>query len=164
METMSNVKEVDLTELEGILGDYERGDSSLLIPLLQATQGIYGYLPMPALERISEHLRVSMAQVYGVATFYTQFSLIPRGANTIRVCCGTSCHVRGGKAILEALERTLDVKAGETTEDMKYSLETVACLGTCFLSPVMMINDRYYGKLTPKKAEAIVKAYPEPVP
>jgi len=159
MEAKLDVGEMDLTKLERLLEDYEVGDESLLIPLLQAAQSIHGYLPMPVLERIAEHLKLPMSRVYGVATFYAQFYFTPRGRNTIRVCCGTACHVRGGKAILEALERALGVSAGETTEDLKFSLETVACLGTCFLSPVMMINDEYFGKLTPSKAEEILKQY-----
>jgi len=159
MEAKLDVGEMDLTKLERLLEDYEVGDESLLIPLLQAAQSVYGYLPMPVLERIAEHLKLPMSRVYGVATFYAQFYFTPRGRNTIRVCCGTACHVRGGKAILEALERALGVSAGETTEDLKFSLETVACLGTCFLSPVMMINDEYFGKLTPSKAEEILKQY-----
>lgn len=159
LSTEEDVREVDLTKLEELSKDYKSGDQSLLIPLLQAAQDLYGYLPMPVLERIAEHLRMSMSRVYGVVTFYAQFYLTPRGENTIKVCRGTACHVRGGKAILETLERALGIKAGETTEDLNFALETVACLGTCFLSPVMMINDKYYGKLTPKKAEEILKQY-----
>lgn len=159
METNSAVMEIDMTGLEELLEDYESGDESLLIPLLQAAQKAYGYLPMPALERIAEYLRISISQVYGVVTFYTQFSLSPRGANTIKVCCGTACHVRGGKAILEAFERALGIKACETTEDMKFTLETVACLGTCFLSPVVMVNDKYFGRMTPKKVDAVLKQF-----
>jgi NADH-quinone oxidoreductase E subunit len=159
MEAKSDVKEIDLTGLEEALEHYKPGDKSLLIPLLQAAQKIYGYLPMPVLKRISEYLKVPIAQVYGVVTFYTQFFLIPRGANTIKVCCGTACHVRGGKAILEAFERALGIKACETTEDMKFSLETVACLGTCFLSPVVMVNNKYFGKMTPKKVDAVLKQF-----
>jgi NADH-quinone oxidoreductase E subunit len=159
MEGRPNFREVDLTKLEEILGAYETGNDSLLIPLLQAAQEAYTYLPMPVLERIAEHLKMSISRVYGVATFYAQFSFAPRGRNTVRVCCGTACHVRGGKAVLEALERALGIKAGQTTEDLEFSLETVACLGTCFLSPVMMINDKYYGKLTPRKAEETLKQY-----
>jgi NADH-quinone oxidoreductase subunit E len=159
MEAKSKSKEIDLTRLEDLLRDYKIGDESFLVPLLQAAQSVYGYLPMPVLERIAEHLKISMSRVYGVTTFYAQFHLTPHGRNTIRVCRGTACHIRGGKAVLEALERVLGIKAGETTEDMKFSLETVACLGTCFLSPVMMINDKYFGKLTPKKAEEILGQY-----
>jgi NADH:ubiquinone oxidoreductase subunit E len=159
IEANLKVEEIDLTELEGALGDYQTGDESLLIPLLQAAQKIYGYLPIPVLERISQHLRVPIPRVYGVVTFYTQFSLTPRGLNTIKSCCGTACHVRGGKSVLEALERTLGIKAGETTEDLKFTLETVACLGTCFLSPVIMINDKYFGGMTPKKVDMVLKQF-----
>ena len=159
METNSAVMEIDMTGLEELLEDYESGDESLLIPLLQSAQKAYGYLPMPALERIAEHLRISISQVYGVVTFYTQFSLTPRGANTIKVCCGTACHVRGGKGVLEAFERALGIKACETTEDMKFTLETVACLGTCFLGPVMMVDNVYYGHMAQSKVRDILQSY-----
>jgi len=159
MEAITDVIEIDLTKLEEILKKYKIGQGSLLIPILQETQSVYGYLPMPALDRIAEYLRISKNQVFGVATFYAQFSLKARGKNIIKVCNGTSCHVRGGKAVLEALEHALGVQAGDTTPDMNFTLETVACLGTCFLSPVMMINDKYYGKLNPKKAEEILRQF-----
>ena len=160
VETKPSVsREIDLTKLEELLGGYEAGDKSLLIPLLQSAQKTYGYLPMPVLERIAEHLKIPISQVYGVVTFYTQFSLTPRGANTIKVCCGTACHVRGGEAILEAFERALGIEACETTEDLRFTLETVACLGTCFLAPVVMINDKYFGRMTPKKVDAVLKQF-----
>ena len=159
METTASIIQYDATKLEEILENFETGDSSSLIPLLQSVQEVYGYLPEPALERIAEHLKVPKNQIYGVATFYAQFSLKPRGRNIIKVCSGTSCHVRGGKAILATVERILGIKAGDTTPDLEFTLETVACLGTCFLSPVMMINDKYYGKLNPRKAEEILMRY-----
>jgi NADH-quinone oxidoreductase subunit E len=159
MEAKLDVNTVDILELENTLKSFKPGDEGRLIPVLQAAQEIYGYLPPPVLDRISEYLKVPLVQVYGVATFYAQFSLKPRGKNIIKVCTGTSCHVRGGQLVLEALEKTLGVEAGETTTDMKFTLETVACLGTCFLSPVMMINDKYYGKLTPHKAEEIITQF-----
>ena len=151
--------QIDITKLEELLKDHEAGDESLLIPLLQDAQKAYGYLPMPVLERIAEHLEVSISQVYGVVTFYAQFSLAPRGVHTIKVCCGTACHVRGGKAILEAFERTLGIEACETTPDLKFTLETVACLGTCFLAPVVMVDDKYFGRMTPKKVDAVLKQF-----
>jgi NADH-quinone oxidoreductase E subunit len=151
--------ESDLTKLEELLEDFEIGDESLLIPLLQAAQKAYGYLSMKVLDRIAEHLEISRSRAYSVATFYSQFHLTPRGENVIRVCTGTACHVRGGKSILDILEHKLGIKAGETTEDLKFSLETVACLGTCFLSPVMVINGKYFGKLTPKKVLEILEQY-----
>jgi len=159
MGANSTVKEVDLTKIDELLDDFEAGTESLLIPLLQAAQKAYGYLPMPVLEKIAKHLKVPISQAYGVVTFYTQFSLTPRGVNTVRVCCGTACHVKGGQAVLEAFQRALGIEAGETTEDLKFSLETVACLGTCFLAPVAMVNDKYFGKMTPKKVGAVLKQF-----
>ncbi len=159
MGTKSDVMQIDMTKIEDLLGDYEAGDESLLIPLLQDAQKAYGYLPMPVLGRIAEHLRVSISRVYGVVTFYAQFSLTPRGVHTIKVCCGTACHVRGGKTVLEAFERALGVEACETTPDLKFTLETVACLGTCFLAPVVMIDDKYFGRMTPKKVDAVLKQF-----
>ena len=150
---------VDLELLGKILEGREAGDKSILIPLLQEVQKAYGYLPMPALEQIAERLKIPISHIYGITTFYTQFSLSPRGKNTIKVCCGTACHVRGGKAVLEAFERALGIKACETTDDLNFTIETVACLGTCFLSPVVMINDKYYGKMTPKKVDAVLKQF-----
>ena len=142
MQSPDNVK---LNEAEELLKGYKQGDESLLIPILQETQKIYGYLPKNALKRIAEHVDVSLGHIYGLVTFYAQFYLTPRGRNTIRICRGTACHVRGGPTILRAAERALNIKEGETTSDFKFSLETVACLGTCFLSPIMMVNNDYYG-------------------
>ncbi|MBD3184371.1 NADH-quinone oxidoreductase subunit NuoE [Candidatus Poribacteria bacterium] len=152
-------REVDVADFEELLDKYEPGDASRLIPFLQDVQEIYGYLPGQFMERIAKHLRIPKNQVFGVATFYAQFSLKPRGKNVIKVCTGTSCHVRGSKNVLEVMEKALEIKAGDTTPDLNFTLETVACLGTCFLSPVMMINDKYYGKLTPHKTEEILKEY-----
>ena len=153
------VEEVGLVELDRLLEDFESGKESLLIPLLQKAQRIYGYLSPPVLDRVAEHLKIPVSRVYEVATFYTQFHLTPHGRNTIRVCRGTACHIKGGESILEAVEEKLGIKDGETTDDLEFSLETVACLGTCFLSPVMMINERYYGKLTPKKVIEILEQH-----
>ncbi len=141
-----------------ILERYEH-KQSMLIPILQAVQEEYRYLPEEVLEFIASSLKIPTARVYGVATFYAQFRFKPSGKNVIRVCRGTACHVRGSKGVLEAIERELGIKNGDVTPDLKFSLETVACLGTCFLAPVMMINDRYYGKLTTKTIQGILKQY-----
>jgi len=161
METAvkSDVNELDLTKLDEVLSKYDAGDESLLIPVLQAAQHFYGYLSMPILERIAEYLHAPLSRVYGVATFYAQFRFSPTGKYKIKVCRGTACHVRGSKGILEALERELKIKDGQTTPDLKFSIETVACLGTCFLAPVMMVNEKYFGKLTTKKIQDIMKQF-----
>ena len=157
--TKSNVNELDLNELDKVLEGIEEGNESLLIPALQAAQELFGYLSMPVLERISERLHIPLSRAYGVATFYAQFRFKPSGRNVVKVCRGTACHVRGSKGILEALERELKIKDGEATPDLKFSIETVACLGTCFLAPVMMVNEKYYGKLTTKKIRDVVSQY-----
>lgn len=130
-----------------------------LIPLLQRVQEEIGYIPKGAVEPIAEALRLFPSQVQGVISFYSQFSTEPRGRNIIRVCRGTACHVRGGRTILKVVQQNLGIQEGKTTEDMKYTLETVACLGTCFLAPVMMVNRSYFGKLVPPKVQSILRQY-----
>ena len=130
-----------------------------LIPILQEVQEIYGYLPEEILTYISKHSKVPLSKIYGIVTFYAQFSLVPRGKNTIKICQGTACHVKGGKRVLSKLEKLLGIKAGETSSDLKFTLETVRCLGTCFLAPVMMINHDYFGKLTPDRVSSILGQY-----
>jgi NADH:ubiquinone oxidoreductase subunit E len=149
---------VDVSRIDPILTKWASQDGAL-IPVLQEVQGVYGYLPEEALTRVGKTLHVPMSRIYGVVTFYAQFYLTPRGQHTIKCCQGTACHVRGGKGVLEALMRELKVAPGGTTEDQKFSLETVACVGTCFLAPVMMIGEDYYGKLTPNNAVKAVRKY-----
>jgi len=133
--------------------------SSNLIDLLQKVQGRFGYLPRNALEELSRRTKIRLSRIYGVVTFYAQFYTEPRGRHTILCCRGTACHVKGASKVLDAVKRTLGIREGQTTPDMEFYLETVACLGTCFLAPVMMIDDQYYGRLTPQRAEAILKSY-----
>lgn len=143
-------------------GDLERlepvGDGDL-IPLLQQIQDEYGYLPMEVLENLSQRTGIPTSRMYGVITFYAQFSLTPRGRYTVRCCRGTACYVRGSKAVRDAVAGALGVEEGETGEDHRFSFETVACLGTCFLAPVMMVNEQYYGLLTPEKATSVLSTY-----
>lgn len=145
---MSN--DVDLSLLDPILKKYQSQEGAL-ITMLQELQAVYGYLPEVVLTHLSQEVKVPLSQIYGVVTFYAQFYLTPRGRNIIRVCRGTACHVRGGSRILEAVEREVGITEGETTPDLEYSLETVACIGACALAPTMVINEKTYGKLTPKK-------------
>jgi len=144
--------------LKAIFSMY-KGEPGELIPVLQHVQEEIGYLPEEALVEIARFVGAPDSRVYSVATFYAQFHLTPCGESIIRVCTGTGCYVKGGKNILGVMESKLGIKAGETTEDLKFSLETVSCLGTCFLSPVMVINGKYFGKLTPKKALEILDQY-----
>ena len=149
----------DLGKLAPILSGYRRGDQSALLPVLQQVQAIYGYLPRPALKEVSRRLGIALSRIYGVVTFYSQFHLTPRGRHTIRCCQGTACYVRGSKDVLAALQEALGVEVGETTPDLRYTLDTVACLGTCFLAPVMMIDTQYFGKLTSSKIAAILRQF-----
>jgi NADH-quinone oxidoreductase subunit E len=146
---------IDLTLLEPVLAERAGMDGSL-IPILQKTQDIYGYLPAEALAEISRATRIPLSKVYGVVTFYAQFSLVPKGKHTVRVCRGTACHVRGGKSVLTTAKRVLGVGDGETTEDMMFTLETVACLGACALAPVAVVDGTYYGKVTAQRMEQII--------
>ncbi len=148
-------KDVALQSLLDQYRDYKGG----LIPVLQEAQNIYGYLPKDALQTIAKELRIPFSKVYGVCTFYAQFHLKPRGRNIIRVCLGTACHVRGGSKIFEAAKEHLGVGHGETTEDLRFTLETVACIGACGLSPCMMVNDETHGRLVPKQVGGIFDTY-----
>jgi NADH-quinone oxidoreductase subunit E len=124
------------------------GDRQELIPILQETQEKFRYLPAEAVKEIARFLHISETTVYGVATFYAQFKLTPLGRKVIKICRGTACHVRGSQKMLFELEKKLGIKAGETTPDGEYSLETVACIGACALAPVMLIENETYGKMT----------------
>jgi NADH:ubiquinone oxidoreductase subunit E len=148
----------DLSKVDEILQEYEKKEASL-IPVLQEVQAALRYLPEEALVRIGQKLRIPLSRIYGVVTFYSQFYLTPRGKHVIKSCQGTACHVRGAKGALDALSRELKVEPGGTTADVNFTLETVACLGTCFLAPVIMVDEDYYGKLTPKRAVDALKKY-----
>lgn len=133
-----------------ILSSYNRTEDEL-IPILQKVQEEFGYLSENAMREVAKFTRVPESRVYAVATFYAQFRFTPIGKNHVMVCRGTACHVRGAPRILEAIEKQLGIKEGETTPDMEYSLETVACIGACGLSPCIMINKKVKAKMTPKK-------------
>lgn len=142
-----------------ILSKYNEGDKSSLIPILQDIQDDYGYLPEGELSKVSKHLDMPLSRIYGVATFYNQFRLTPLGKNVIRVCRGTACHVKNSANILLALETELKIKAGETTRDKLFTIETVACIGACSIAPVISINDEYYGRLVVKEIPKIINRY-----
>ncbi|MFO8057012.1 MAG: NADH-quinone oxidoreductase subunit NuoE [bacterium] len=142
--------------LESVLSSHERTRSEL-IPILQEVQDAQGYLSEEVVDRIAEFLGLSANDVYGVATFYAQFRYRPVGRHMVKVCQGTACHVRGGKQILEAVRKKLGIKTGETTEDGEYTLERVACFGSCALAPVVVIDDVVYGRMSPKKTEELLQ-------
>ena len=140
--------------LKAILSSY-KGKRDELIPILQQVQTEFGYLPEQAMLEIAQFVGVPESQVYAVASFYAQFRFTPVGRNMVMVCRGTACHVRGARRILEEVERILGIKEGETTPDLKYTLETVACIGCCALSPCMMINKKVYARLTQARIRKI---------
>ncbi|MFO7789647.1 MAG: NADH-quinone oxidoreductase subunit NuoE [Bacteroidota bacterium] len=150
------VEEVDLTKIDPVIQEF-KGKSGILIPLLQKIQNLYGYIPKQSFKYVADRTNLRLADMFGVATFYTQFRLNPVGKYIIKVCHGTACHVQGAKTITEAIEDSLQIKDGETTDDKLFTLESVACLGCCSLAPVMMINDDTHGKLTGKSATKIIR-------
>jgi NADH-quinone oxidoreductase E subunit len=144
--------------LNEILSSFERKKEEL-IPILQRAQEAYGYLPEPVMKRIARFLQLPESTVFGVGTFYAQFKLVPSGRNIIRVCRGTACHVRGGGRILREVEKRLGIKPGESTPDLEYSLETVACIGACALAPTMVVNNETHGQMTTRKAAEILEQF-----
>lgn len=150
---------VDLAPAEEILRRMGHVRDTDLIPLLQELQDAYGYLPEPVLAEVCRRTGIPASRVYGVITFYSQFHLNPHGRYTIRCCRGTACHVRGGRVVAEAVARHLGIGEGQTTSDNLFTFETVACLGTCFLAPAMMVGSDYYGLLTVEKIKAILGRY-----
>jgi NADH-quinone oxidoreductase subunit E len=147
---------VDLKLIDPLIEKY-KGKKGILIPVLQGAQHIYGYIPKEVFIKISEECSLKLSDMYGVATFYAQFRLNPVGKHIIKVCHGTACHVQNANAITEAIQESLGVLDGETTEDRLFTLESVACLGCCSLAPAMMIGDDTYAKLTGKEAVNIIK-------
>lgn len=144
--------------MESILDNYQR-DKGMLVSILQDIQAEYNYLPKEALVELSQTLGAPLSQVYSVATFFKAFSLEPRGRHLINVCLGTACHVRGAVRVLEAIERELDIKASKTTKDLKFTLETVNCVGCCALGPVVIIDGEYYGQMKTDKVKALLENY-----
>jgi len=149
---------VDLRVVDEIIEKHGYQEASL-IGILQDVQGKMNYLPRKALMQVAKRLSIPLTRIYEVATFYKAFSLEPRGKYSIQVCLGTACHVRGGVRVLDYLENRLDVKAGGTTKDMAFTLQSVNCLGACALGPMMVIDKKYYGKINTNKIESILKKY-----
>lgn len=145
-------------KLKEIIDEYREKRGSL-IPVLQKAQDIFGYLPLEVQKFIAEGMNVSLQEIYGVSTFYAQFTLKPKGEHTIGLCMGTACYVKGAKSILEKVKEEIGIDVGDTTEDLKFTLEATRCLGACGLAPVMMIDDNVYGRLTVDKIPDILKQY-----
>ena len=149
-------EETVIDKVDEVLASYT-GEKAELIPILQQVQQVIGYLPEEAMSRIADFVDVPECTVFGVATFYAQFKFVPLGRNIIKVCRGTGCYVKGAPRILDELEKLLGIKDGETTPNLEYTLETVACFGSCALAPVMVVNDRVYGRVTPDKVKEILE-------
>ncbi len=145
-------------QLKRVIEEHKEQPGALM-PVLQAAQGIYGYLPIEVQTMVAEGLGISLSEVYGVATFYAQFALQPKGRFQISVCLGTACYVKGSGKIFDKISEELGIKSGECTPDGKFSLEACRCIGACGLAPVMKINDEVYGKLTPDSVADILKKY-----
>jgi NADH:ubiquinone oxidoreductase subunit E len=146
----------DLARVNELVTEYS-GQKWALIPLLQKIQGEFGYIPSQSISLIARSLGLFPSQVQGVISFYTQLYTQPRGKKVVRVCRGTACHVRGGKTILKLVKQRLDLEEGETTPDMEYTLETVACIGVCALAPNIVVADHVHGHMNPKKVEQLFK-------
>lgn len=141
-----------------VLKKYQH-DKSLLVDILQDIQAETGYLPKEVLEETSKGLEVPLSRVYSVATFFKAFSLKPRGRHLINVCMGTACHVRGAVKVLEKIEQELGIKTGETTSDLKFTLETVNCVGACALGPMVIVGEDYHGEMTPEAVGSVLNNY-----
>lgn len=148
---MNAAPEIDLERLNSVLDRHPRGDGRALVNILHDIQAEFRYLPAPALKKTAEHLGVSEAQVFGVATFYEGFHLEPRGKHVCTVCMGTACHVRGAPRLLEQAERDLGIPSGSTTKDLLFTLEHVNCVGACALGPLVILDGDYVGHETPDK-------------
>jgi len=147
-----------IRQLDEIIAAY-RGKPGGLIPVLEKAQELLGFLPVPIQRRIGDGLNIPLSQVYGVVTFYSLFTMEPRGKHTVRVCLGTACYVRGGKKIAENIEKLFGIKEGETTPDRMFTYETVRCLGACGLGPVVVVDDDVHGRVKPDKLKSILDQY-----
>jgi NADH:ubiquinone oxidoreductase subunit E len=147
---------VDFKKVDTIVDEYGCNRDSL-ISILQDVQNEYHYLPEDMLRQVARRLELPLIQVYGVATFFKAFSLKPRGEHMVRVCLGTACHVRGAPAVLDEVKRRLGVEPGETTKDMQFTLETVNCLGACALGPLLVMDDKYQGQMSPGKIRKVLR-------
>lgn len=151
-------QEIDLTAANQVIDKYIDMHGALM-PVLQEVQEAYGYMPEPCVHLIAERLNVYTSQIYGVLTFYAQFHLEPRGKYIVRVCMGTACHVKGAGRIADTLKERLGIGHAETTEDLKFTAEYVACIGACGMAPVIMVNDGTYGSMTVQKMDEVIAKY-----
>lgn len=147
-----------LEKIKEVIKEYKTVKGGL-IPVLHQIQNTYGYLPEDVLKLVSQELNIPMAEIFGVASFYSYFSLEPKGEHIIRVCLGTACYVKGSQALIDKISKELNIEVGKTTEDGKFTLEATRCLGACGLAPVMVIGEKVYGRITPDDIPGILKEY-----
>jgi len=157
-ELLKDFSQEQVAKLQSIIDSY-KGKPGGLIPVLEEAQVALEYIPISVQRKIAEGLNLSLAQVYGVVTFYSFFTMTPRGRHTVRVCLGTACYVRGGKNLAESLVREFGVEEGETTEDRRFTYETVRCLGACGLAPVIVVDENVHGKVKTAKIKEILQKY-----
>ena len=157
-ELLKEFTEEQVEKLDAIIAKH-RGKPGGLIPVLEEAQVALEYLPVPVQKKVAKGLNLPFSRVYGVVTFYSFFTMKPRGRHTVRVCLGTACYVRGGKAIAEALRREFNVSEGETTPDRRFTYETVRCLGACGLGPVVVIDEDVHGRMKPSKLKDVLSQY-----
>ncbi|MDQ1277571.1 MAG: hypothetical protein QG555_611 [Thermodesulfobacteriota bacterium] len=157
-ELLNEFSAEKIAELDGIIAKYQ-GKPGGLIPVLEEAQVALEFLPVSVQKRIAKGLNLPLSRVYGVVTFYSFFTMTPRGRHTVRVCLGTACYVRGGKALADAIEKNFGVKEGETTPDRKFTYESVRCLGACGLGPVVVVDNDVHGRVKPGKVKDILNAY-----
>ncbi len=153
-----NTSEVKKSDIVGMI-EHHREKKGVLIPLLQEVQDRYGYVPKEAVEIIAAELDVYPVDIYGILTFYAQFHLKPRGRHIIKVCMGTACYIMGGKEILDHLKGTLGIEIDQTTEDGNFTLEVVSCLGCCGMGPVVMVDEKFYGRCDLQKMDEVLQEY-----
>ncbi len=149
---------MDSDKIDKIIDKYQ-GDSGSLIQVLLEIQSENRWLPKEALEKVSKKLKVPLNRIQHIVTFYKAFSLVPKGRHEVHVCTGTACHVRGAPRLLDSVQDLLGIRPGETDKDLKFTLETVSCVGCCALGPVMIVDGEYYGKMAPAKSEEVLKNY-----
>ncbi|GAB6270954.1 MAG: NAD(P)H-dependent oxidoreductase subunit E [Smithellaceae bacterium] len=157
-ELLKEFSQEQITKLNAII-EKHKGKAGGLIPVLEEAQVCLEYLPLSVQKKIASGLNLPLARVYGVVTFYSFFTMTPRGKHTVRVCLGTACYVRGGKAIAEALEKQFGIKEGETTADRLFTLESVRCLGACGLGPVVVVDEDVHGRIKPGKLKDVLSQY-----
>jgi len=155
--TKSNEKALDIKKLNAILARYPEGDGRCLIHALQDIQAAYNHIPVEAVEKLCKHINVPLSKAFSAATFYKAFSLEPKGEIILRICTGTACHIRGAQVLVDELISELNIKPGGTTKDLKFTLETVNCVGACAMAPVVAVNGKYRGKVRPGELKKVVK-------